>query len=542
MKDLLILKNGRIYLERGSFAEAVAVQGERIAAVGSNEDVLALSEADTRFVDCGGRTVIPGLNDSHMHLMQRAESAWRADISGSRSIDELIGRCRDYIARYPDRCKNGLYALGWNQDLFEDGGRMPDRHDLDRISTEIPVVLARICGHVASSNSRLIEMMGLGPDTAIAGGTLVREAGGQLAGIYTEAAANMAAGFIPGPAPEQWPDLIRASMDYGVSRGLTSVQSNDAGTSVPLTEPVFDLYRGIYADEGAKLRFRHQVCFNSYEGLREYLEHGEYAHRGELYRDDMLTLGPLKLFRDGSLGARTALMSRPYADDPQARGVEWMSKEETAAMVRLASAHGLQVVTHCIGDRAVSDMMDCCQQGFMDGRNSLRHALIHCQITDRPMLERIRDLGLLTAVQPVFLDYDMHVVIDRCGRELASTSYAFGTMARLGIHMSFGTDCPVEECDPFMNIYEAVNRRDRKGFPEGGFFPEESVDVATAIDAYTGESAYMEFMEDRLGRIRAGHYADMVMLDRDIFGCDPLEIKDISPVLTMVNGRIVYEA
>ena len=168
--------------------------------------------------------------------------------------------------------------------------------------------------------------------------------------------------------------------------------------------------------------------------------------------------------------------------------------------------------------------------------------MIHCQITNREILERIKEEKILVFAQPVFLDADMKIVEELCGKELASTSYAFGTLLRNGVHLSYGTDCPVEDCNPFVNLYMAVTRKDKEGRPEGGFYPSECVDVETAVDAYTLESAYAEFMEDRKGRIREGYYADMVVLDADIFTVDVMKMKDILPVLTMTGGKTVYRS
>ena len=199
------------------------------------------------------------------------------------------------------------------------------------------------------------------------------------------------------------------------------------------------------------------------------------------------------------------------------------------------------MITHCIGDEAVRRTVECYERAFVDGKNKLRHAVVHCQITDRALLERIAKDDILVFAQPIFLDYDMNIVEKLCGKELASTSYAFGTLLRMGVHLSYGTDCPVEDCNPFPNIYIAVTRKDRQGRPAGGFYPGECVDVETAIDAYTMESAYAEFQEDVKGRLQPGYYADMVLLDRDIFTVDPMEIKDILPVMTIVGGKVVYQ-
>ncbi|MEE0515947.1 MAG: amidohydrolase family protein, partial [Emergencia sp.] len=286
--------------------------------------------------------------------------------------------------------------------------------------------------------------------------------------------------------------------------------------------------------------YRHQVCFNDFEEFKAYLTEGEFA-KGSYDEDSWLTLGPLKLFKDGSLGARTALMKNGYEGDPDNHGLEWIKPEEMHKYCQLAKEYGMQVVTHCIGDAAVASTMDCYEAAFVDGENKLRHALVHCQITDEALLERIAEKDILVFAQPIFLDYDMNIVENLCGKELASTSYAFGTLMRKGAHVSYGTDCPVESYNPFENIYMAVTRKDRAGRPEGGFYPAECVDVESAVDAYTIESAYAEFMEDKKGRIKEGYYADMVLLDRDIFTVDPMEIKEILPVMTMVGGKVVFE-
>ena len=195
---------------------------------------------------------------------------------------------------------------------------------------------------------------------------------------------------------------------------------------------------------------------------------------------------------------------------------------------KLAAKYNMQVVTHAIGDGAVEKTMDCYQEAFIDGKNKLRHALVHCQITDMDLLKRIAALDVLPMVQPVFLDYDMTVVEDRVGKELASTSYAFKTMEDLGCHVSYGTDSPVEDCNPFESMYAAITRRDLKGSymgvqgldpakdPDGCFVPSECVDVFTAVDAYTIESAYHEFREDVKGRIKNGYYADLIVLDKNL--------------------------
>jgi hypothetical protein len=253
----------------------------------------------------------------------------------------------------------------------------------------------------------------------------------------------------------------------------------------------------------------------------------------------LMEYGPVKMFKDGSLGARSAMMRNDYADDPKAKGVDRIADSEQMAMIQYAEDRGVQVVTHCIGDGAI-DVTQKMIAKAAGTENKNRHSIIHYQITDMDMVKFTKEHNILVAYQPVFLEYDIHIVESRCGHDLAMQSYCFKTAHDMGIHASYGTDSPVEDCNPFLNLYCAVTRKDYNGFPEGGWNPKECMDVETAIDAYTYESAYAEFKEGVKGRIKPGFYADLVVLDKDIFTCDPMEIKDILPVLTMVDGKIVY--
>ena len=536
----LALKNGKIYVERDVFAQAVLMENGRVTAVGSNEDIAALA-GDARVIDCGGRTVIPGLNDSHLHLIQIGTRLSRAEIAGSSSIDDMVQRVKDFMAAHPQACARGLAATGWNQDLFRDEKRMPNRYDLDRISTDIPIVLRRVCGHVATANSRALELLGMSQKPGrVEGGTIELDENGVPNGIFTEAAAGLPDSVLPQADLKDARRDFLTGAQYALSHGITSVQSNDAGNSSYPRDAVIDMISTLYQENGCPLRYRFQISFDSPEDLQQFIDAGGYAR--SLGADpDMLAFGPVKLFKDGSLGGRTGTMRQGYLDDPGNFGVETTTDGDMDAFCRIADQCGLQVVTHVIGDKAIGDVTGNYERVLRDGQNPLRHALVHCQITDRPMLERIVRDHIPVMYQPIFLDYDMHAVISRCGEALSSTSYAFKTVEELGGWVSYGTDSPVEDCNPFPNIYSAVTRKDKNGWPEGGFVPEECVDVARAVDAYTLGSAYNEFRERDKGRIKPGFLADMVVLDTDIFTCDPMEIRNILPVMTIVGGRIAWE-
>ena len=535
-----ILYHAKLYVERGDFRSALCAEDGIIRAVGTDAEILALARPGCRRIDCGGRTVVPGFNDSHMHLMQLAQTRYEAPISGVCSVDDLIARCREFLASHPERAEQGLHAIGWNQDNFPDG-RLPDRHDLDRISTTVPVVLERVCGHIVSANTLATQRFADSPAFRhCLPGEVLRAPDGTLCGVFRGNACNLVKSQIPDFTRDQLLAMLRSAMDYAASVGLTSVQSNDVGTSTEDAGLAFSLLREIYAAGSAPIRYRHQVCFHDLASFRESLLRGEYSRRSQY--DGYLTLGPLKLFQDGSLGARTAMLRGGYPGDPDNHGLEWTSREDLAAFCALASEHGVQVVTHAIGDEAISRVLDAYEAVIPAGqRNPLRHALIHCQITDRSLCRRIADLGVLVMAQPVFLDTDRTLAEALCGKALAETSYAFGSMLRSGVHLSYGTDCPVESCAPLWNLGAAVTRCGPDGIPAGGFVPAERVDVEAAVDAYTSESAYAEFQEHCKGRLKPGYYADLTVLDRDIFTIDPMQIRSASPVLTMTDGRIVYE-
>ena len=536
----LALINGKVYVERDVFVQAVYAEDGVVKLVGSNEEVLAAAGEDAQVVDAEGKTVIPGLNDSHQHLMSIGEGLSRAKTAGATSIDDLINRVKDFIEKNPELAKDGIRSSGWNQDLFIDEKRTPTRWDLDKISTEIPIFLRRVCGHVGVANSKVIEMLGLDEKMIdVVGGTIEVDENGRPNGVFTETGNDLPDSCIPVPGVEAYEKYFLAGAEYALSHGLTSVQSNDAGNSTLPIDQVFELIRKIYDEDKSALRYRHQVCFYDIEGFKAYID-GEFKH-GRYDNPDKMTLGPLKLFKDGSLGGRTGTMRNGYLDDPGNYGVETISDARMDEFCKAAADAGIQVVTHVIGDKAIEDVIGNYERVMIDGKNVHRHAMVHCQITDKPLMERMAEDDILIMYQPIFLDYDMHAVISRCGEELSSTSYAFKTAEDLGIHVSYGTDSPVEDCNPFPNIYSAVTRKDKTGFPEGGFFPQECVDVETAIDAYTIGSAYNEFMEDKKGRIKPGFLADMVILDKDIFTCDPMEIRDILPEKTIINAMIAYE-
>lgn len=532
-----VLYHGKIYLERGSFAQALLQEDGIIRAVGTDEEILSLA-GDAERIDCGGKTVVPGFNDSHMHLLHTGKVNLFPDLTKARCAADLTKMCREFLKKHPEN--QGFAASGWNEDTWREGERArPTKAHIDAVSDSIPIVLSRVCIHACCVNSFVLRQLGIDRDhTVFLGEPVEVDENGEPTGILTENAVNAALATVPELTHEELKRAFLEASALAASYGLTTVQSNDIGYVLKDHEACCNLIKEVYAEGKGKVRYTGQLFFDSTEQLRAYCEGPRFK---ESFADDWFNRGPLKILKDGSLGARTATMRGGYADDPTNHGVEVHSNAEILEMVECANAHGLQAAIHAIGDQAVEDIIHIFETVNADRTdNPNRHSIVHCQITDIPLLRRVRDNHLLVAYQPIFLEYDLHMAESRVGPDLIRTSYAFRTAKELGIHACYGTDCPVESMNPLACIYAAVTRKDLNHFPEGGFNPAECVDVETAVDAYTIESAYHEFREDRKGRLRPGFYADLVILDKDIFTCPPDEILDIRPTLTMVGGKIVF--
>lgn len=518
--------NGKFYIGEGQFAPSILIEDGRIIGIDVDD------EGDSK-VDLEGATVIPGLNDSHLHLVQMGQAMNRVDLSVAKNVDEVINMSKDFMESHP---KDFFYGRGWNQDYFENGEvRLLDRHDLDKVSKDVPIMLERVCGHVAAVNTRAIEFMELNADTVVEGGEIRLGSDGLPNGIITENALAYVKEFIPKETEDELKKMVIEGMDYAVSMGVTSVGSTDFYADG--YESTVPLVNGIYKNAEHSLRYDPQFNFQSMKGLEDYYK--TYYLDDSLY-NDTYTRGTLKVFKDGSLGARTAMLRKPYNDEANAMGTSAVDNQVLEEMLAFCEKNSMRMIVHVIGDQAVEDLINIYSKGMAKG-NPNRHGIVHCQITDSGQLKRIAENKIYVYYQPVFLQYDIMIIEDRVGKDLAKTSYAFKTMQDLDPTLvSYGTDSPVEDLNPFENIYHAVTRQRRNGFPEGGFYPEERVSVSKAIDAYTIGSAYAQDLDKVKGRIKVGHFADFVVLDKDIFTCKPEEIKEIRPIATYISGKKVF--
>ena len=514
-----IFHNAVVYTGNG-FAQAFAVDDGRFVFVGSDADAPAGDRIDLK-----GAFVCAGFNDSHMHLLNYGQALHMAPLSThTGSLAEML-ECLQNTA--PSR--GWILGRGWNQDYFSDVSRMPSRHDLDQVSRELPVCAVRACGHALVINSKALELLGITADTPSPDGGEIDFENGR----FFDNAMDPVLNAIPAPDKETLKAYLRAACTALNSRGITSCHSDDycVFRQIPW-QTVNEAYRELEAEGLLTVRVREQANLTTVPELMEFIE---TTHQNT----PMFSMGPLKLLGDGALGARTALLSRPYADAPETTGLSVFTAQQFRDLIGCAHAHGMQAAIHCIGDACldlVLDAIEAAQEAHP--RPDHRHGIVHCQITRPEQLERIAQNRLHVYAQSIFLDYDIHIVRQRVGEDLAHSSYAWKTLLNLGATVSNGSDCPVELPDVLGGIQCAVTRQDLAG--SGPYLPEEAYTLREALDSFTKAGAYASFEEHRKGQIVPGHYADFTVLGADPFRTESAKIKDIPILETWLGGNRVW--
>lgn len=524
-------------------AQSAVVIGDFFAYVGTESGAEQFlrehPQPELEELDCGGQFLLPGFNDSHMHYMHYVKTKMGADLFGCPSMAELVQRMKDFFENHYDRA-SGLWVVGegWNQDHFSDEQRFPTCRDLDAVTTEYPILVMRTCFHVGALNSKAMELLGIDRDTVEKYGEYAeRFPDGSPNGVVKEIVLDDIKCNLPAPSLDQLLEKLLECQDDLFEKGITSVQSDDFkyfpdGGAYEMMEK---LRRA--SDRGAlKLRMAEQALMYSREEMDTFFDQNGWD---DSFGNRAFKISCIKLLADGSLGARTAFMRQPYADDPSTRGLALFPQEELDAMVCKAHENNMAAAIHAIGDGAI----EMCLNAIEKARTSMphlhpRHGIVHCQITDPRQLERFRELDVTAYIQPVFIDYDMHIVFDRVGHELGDTSYAWKTLIESGVHAPFGTDCPVESFDPLRGIYCAATGKDMKG--NGPAWPQQVLSRQQALYGYTAAGAYASHDEQVKGKIRAGMYADFITLDTDLLSCPAEDILTAQVQRTYINGRQVF--
>ena len=523
--------NGNVYTGQLPLQEAFVVEDGKFICVGSNADILA--EQVFQSVDLEGKFVCAGFNDSHMHLLNLGQALSVAPLHlYTRSLAEMIGCLR----QMPPGRGGWILGRGWNQDFFADVQRMPNRWDLDQVSKDAPVCAIRACGHALVVNSKALEVLGITGDTAqIPGGEIVME-DGQPNGILFDNAMDLVYAAVPAPQKEDIQKMLVAACGMLNSYGITSCHSDDycVFQNTPW-QVINEAYKELEEAGLLTVRVCEQANFTNLPALENFVESGNITGNGtELFR-----IGPLKMLGDGALGARTAYLAKPYADDPSTRGLSVFTPEEFDALIGYAHEKGMQVAVHCIGDACLDLVLESIDKALAaHPREDHRHGIVHCQITRPDQLETIAANKLHVYAQSIFLDYDLHIVEARVDKELAQSSYSWKTLVDKGATVSNGSDCPVELPNVMGGIQCAVTRCDLKGV--GPYLPQEAFSVQEALDSFTKMGAYASFEESVKGQIQPGMLADFVVLGENPFDADSAKIKDIPICATYLGGKMVY--
>ena len=519
--------NARVYTGQLPLQEAFVVEDGKFVYVGSKE---AISADVAEKIDLNGRFVCAGFNDSHMHLLNLGQALSVAPLHlYTDSLAAVIG-CLQQMQ--PGR-GGWIVGRGWNQDFFRDEQRMPNRWDLDHVSTEYPVCAIRACGHALVVNSKALELLDITSQSQqIPGGEIVMENGAPN-GILLDNAMDLVYAAIPAPAKKDIKAMLRAACGMLNSYGITSCHSDDycVFQNVPW-QTINEAYRELEAEGLLTVSVYEQANFTDLPALEEF---ANTAHP----HTDLFAMGPLKMLGDGALGARTAYLTKPYADSPDTQGLSVFTPAQFDMLIGYANTHNMQVAVHCIGDGCLDLVLNSIEKALAEHpRKDHRHGIVHCQITRPDQLDRITKLGLHVYAQSIFLDYDLHIVQDRVGAELAASSYSWKTLMAQGATVSNGSDCPVELPNVMGGIQCAVTRADLKG--SDPYLPLEAFTVQEALDSFTKMGAYASFEESTKGEIRPGMLADFVVLGDDPFEADPQTLKDIPIIATYLRGKRVF--
>lgn len=510
-------------------AEAVAVIGDRIVAVGSKAEIDAWQGPKTQVIDAHGQLLLPGFNDSHVHFTDGGAALAEVQLNDATSADEFRRR----IAAQVVKTQKGGWVLGGDWDETKWSPRQePTAALIDDVTRDVPVFVSRYDGHQGLANSAAMRLAGISAKTAdVPGGVIVRDASGTPSGIFKDAAENLIFKAIPPMAHAQRLAAANRALAYAASLGVTSVQHMSAD------------YKDVevYSELLEKGQLTTRIyCAPLESGWQDQAKIGLRRAWGSSY----LRLGAVKGFADGSIGSRTAALFEPYSDEPSNRGIlsdEMHPPEAMRERLMKADAAGLQLRVHAIGDRGISMILDIFAaiqeaNGYHDQRMTIEHAQ---HVTPKDF-ERFARLHVIASMQPYHAIDDGRWVEARIGHERARTSYAWRTMLDHGVTLAFGTDWDVAPLDPMLGLYAAVTRATLDGKNPQGWFPEQKITLAEALEAYTLGSAFAEFQEKEKGSITPGKLADMVLLSEDIFSIRPEAIRNVKVETTIVGGRIVY--
>ena len=523
----LAVVNARIWTGNAKrpWADAIAVRGDTIAAVGSSAEIRKMAGADTKVIDAHGQMMVPGFIDSHVHIISAGRGLSSVKLRDASTPAEFIARIKAYAKTIP---KGAWITDGdWDHTLW--GGELPAKQWIDSVTPDNPVWVSRLDGHMGLANSLALAAAKLAKGTPeVEGGLIVRDKSGEPTGLLKDNAQGMLDDAVPDPPAEVADRAFDAAMHYLAERGVTSAQN--MGTWYDLS-----IFERAHAAGRMITRMYAVVPLATWEKLRDTV-----AARG--HGDEWVRIGGLKGFVDGSLGSHTAAMLRPFEDAPKDSGLLVTSPESLYARTSGADKAGLHVMVHAIGDRAIRIQLDNYarvekENGAKDRRFRIEHAQ-HIAPVD---VARFGTLGVIASMQPYHEMDDGRWAEPIIGHERSKTTYAFKSVLDAGARLAFGSDWSVAPPTPIEGIYGAVTRETLDGKHPGGWIPEQKITVEDALRAYTSGAAYASFEENIKGTLEPNKLADFVLIDRDLTRIPAAEIRDAHIMTTVVGGRVVYE-
>ncbi len=529
----MVLLNGTVYTVdgSGSVVEALAIDRDRVLAAGSTESIQSSFVGDT-VIDLGGRPVYPGFIDAHAHLESLGSVLATINLMGTGSVEEI----QRMIAGAASRKQPGQWILGrgWDQNRWS-GKQFPNHRDLDAVSGESPVYLKRVDGHAVWVNNLVLELAGVSKETPDPeGGRIIRDRNGAPTGVFIDNAIQIITAVMPQPARDERTAMVELAVKECVRYGLTEVHDMGVDSIGVL------VHKELAAD--GRLPLRVYVALDGLgEAWRWYQTRGPEVGSS----NNMLTIRAVKLYADGALGSRGAALLEPYSDDPPNRGLTLTSHGDLRNVVELALQTGFQVCVHAIGDRGNALTLDVYENAFkslqVNGLDA-RFRVEHAQILHPDDIPRFARLGVIPSMQPAHCTSDMYWAESRLGPDRVRGAYAWRTLLEAGSIIPAGSDFPVESPDPLRGFFSAVTRQDQDGWPEGGWYGLQRMTREEALKAFTIWGAYAAFQEETKGSLEPGKWADLVVLSKDIMTIPANEIPDVRVQLTVVGGRVVYNA
>jgi hypothetical protein len=536
----VIVVNGHIYTATASmplrWAEALAITGDKITNVGGTQFISQFRGPNTRVIDAGGRLVLPGFTDCHIHFMDGSLGLTHVDLNGAATIAEIQKRVKAYADSHPD--EPWITGMGWTYPTFGSSA-LPDKKILDDIIPNRPVFLVAFDGHSAWANSKALAMAGITKQTPDpANGVIVRDKAGNATGALKESAQDLIAKFVPKPTREERLAALRAGIHEANKWGLTRVHS--AGGDFEY----LDLYDELRQKGELTLRFYIAYFLDPPSLTDDEINTIEAARKQ--YTGDWLSTGAVKTMLDGVVESHTAAMLKPYSDDPSQSGKLFWDPDKYKQAVLELDHRGLQVFTHAIGDKAVRLALDAYQQAEETNHTKdARDRVEHIETVTAEDIPRFGKLGVIASMQPLHAypdDDTLKIWARNAGPDRASRAWVWKSIEDDGGHIAFGSDWPVVTLNPWPGVQTAVTRQTAEGEPAGGFVPQQRLSLQDTIQAYTLGAAFAGHRDRTEGSLQPGKLADLIILNQDLFKIEPSEIGKTQVMITMVGGKVVYQS